>query len=166
MELYTLHLHKALRYRRLFLPSLEALLALAGSSAEGGESLALWDVEALLLEGDDGPRLREPLPAPLWTGSAAVPDAADGAEEALSPTTAHEARSKLALDTETFALVEGSYLFCQARASDTTKLRELLEWFIRESWWSGDPVQDRLYLRLVNEDGKTAAQALARNTKL
>jgi hypothetical protein len=167
MELYTLHLHKALRYGRLFPPSLEALLELAGSAAEGSESLAVWDIDALLLEGDDGPRLRDPLPAPIWTGSATAElDAADGAAQALSPTTAPEARPKLALDTENFSLAEGSYLFCQARASDPAELRELLEWFVRESWWSGDPVRDRLYLRLVREDGKTAAQALARNAKL
>ncbi len=161
MELYTLHMHKALRYGRLSVPSIDALLSQADASGEGCELLAVWDRAALLIEGDDGPWLREPLAAPLWTGSAAPEPGVNG----LSPNGEEGADSCLAPDTVAFALGQGSYRFCQARAAGVAGLRDTLEWFVRESWWSGAGIRGRLYLRLVREDGKTAVQALARNAQ-
>ncbi len=161
MELYTLHLHKALRYERLSAPSLEAFLSQADASGEGSERLAVWDSAALIVEGEDGPRLREPLAAPLWTGSAAP----EPGESGLGPIVGEGAALSLAPDTKAFALGQGSYIFCQARAAGVADLRDTLEWFVRESWWIGAGIQGRLYLRLVREDGKTAVQALARNAQ-
>ncbi len=162
MELYTLHLHKALRYERLSAPSLEAFLIQADESGEGSERLAIWESAELLAEGDDGPRLREPLAAPLWTGSAAL----EPGPKDLGSASDEEGPSGLGPHTKAFALGKGSYSFCQARAAGVAELRETLEWFARESWWSGCGIRGRLYLRLVREDGKTAVQALARNAEL
>ncbi|HAE22055.1 MAG TPA: hypothetical protein DCG47_07005 [Spirochaetaceae bacterium] len=162
MELYTLHLQKALRYERLCVPSLDALLGRMGESGEGSESLAFWDIDTLALEGDDGPTLREPLPAPLWAGSASTALEATALPLSAGINSPLEATQ----DTGIYTLDKGRYLFCQARAASAADLRDQLEWFVREGWWSGTPIRHRIYLRLVREDGKTAAQVLARNTQL
>lgn len=125
-----------------------ALLALE-SASEGHESALFLDWSASIDEsGDDGPRARRPLPEPIFVGERSGP-AAGGAEPS-------EAR-----------LEPGRYAFVQARApaGATTPAAEawfveLVEWFARESWWTGASVGGPLTARLVREDGKTAVQLL------
>lgn len=139
MELYTLRLHRALSYQALGAHSALGLLKLAAAASEGEEFIALWDSAALISDGPDGPRVALSLPAPIACG------AISSASEDEGP-----------------RLEAGAYLFCQGRADDEAGVAELFEWFARESWWARERHEGPLYLRLVCEDGKTAAQVLAR----
>lgn len=145
MELYTLRLNRPLAYRALGARSAAELLLQAASASEGDEFIALWDGAALISDGPDGPRVALPLPAPAACGAVAtsafgdIPEAGEGQR----------------LETDV-------YLFCQGRADGEAAVAELLEWFARECWWRKERYESPIYLRLVREDGKTAAQVLAR----
>lgn len=145
MELYTLRLNRPLAYRALGARSAAELLAQAASASEGDEFIALWDSAALVSDRPDGPRVALPLPAPAASGALATAAIGDIQEACEGPR----------LETD-------AYLFCQGRAGDEAALTELLEWFARECWWAMERYEDPIYLRLVREDGKTAAQVLAR----
>lgn len=145
MELYTLRLHRPLAYEALGAGSAVDLLARAASASEGDEFIALWDGAALISDGPDGPRVALPLPAPAASGAAATPASGDVPEAEEGP-----------------RLEADAYLFCQGRAGDEAAVAALLEWFARESWWAKERYEGPIYLRLVREDGKTAAQVLAR----
>lgn len=145
MELYTLRLNRPLAYRALGARSAAELLSLAASASEGDEFIALWDGAALISDGPDGPRVALPLPAPAACGAVATAAAGDLQEAGGGPR----------LETD-------AYLFCQGRAGDEAAASALLEWFARESWWAKERYESPIYLRLVREDGKTAAQVLAR----
>lgn len=145
MELYTLRLNRPLAYRALGARSAAELLEHAASASEGDEFIALWDGAALISDGPDGPRVALPLPAPAACGAIATAALGDIREASEGP---H-------LETR-------AYLFCQSRADSEAAVAELLEWFARESWWRQERYESPIYLRLVREDGKTAAQVLTR----
>lgn len=145
MELYTLRLNRPLTYRALGPRSASELLSLAAAAADGDEFIALWDGAALITDGPDGPRVALPFPDPSASGAAATAALGDMPEAGDGP-----------------RLKADAYLFCQGRAGDEAAVAALLEWFARESWWAKERYEGPIYLRLVREDGKTAAQVLAR----
>lgn len=108
---------------------------------EGSELVLLWNRNQLVVDGDDGPRIVNPLPPPLETGSS-------------SP------RRPASSETKSLELPAGSYLFCQGRLKDSTSIAETLEWFFREAWWTKASYRDPVYLRLIREDSKTAVQVI------
>ena len=112
--------------------------------SEGSEFLARWAKDALIHETEDGPLVVQPLPAPLWAGRLA----------------------KESQSAETAALEAGPYLFCQSRASTEEDIKDVLEWFVRECWWTRAAACAEIIMRLVREDGKTAVQALTRDIEL
>lgn len=141
MRFLTLNLHSRIAYRDAGadgLGSVGAVFAAASSAPEGAELGLAWPWELAVREGgDDGPEAARPLPA------------------ALGPHPTGE-----------LALEPGLYLFTQDRWAGTEDaeawLAERVSWFAREAWWAGRRATGPLYLRLVREDGKTAAQLIRR----
>ncbi|MBP7262788.1 MAG: hypothetical protein KBB32_01340 [Spirochaetia bacterium] len=137
MELYTLNLGRHIHGRPIDPATPAELLALADSSPEGASFTAAWDADRLIHEGDDGPRVPRPLPEPRMAADCSG-------------------------DSDDVVLESGAWLFCQGRASGPDGMADILEWLVRELWWSGERTEGPLIVRLVREDGKTAVQALRR----
>lgn len=151
MDLLTLNLHRRLSWSRAGrLASAAEALEAALAAPEGCELAFSWDWDDAIVASDDGPRLREPLPAPAWIAASGLPGQAAAAEagaESLEP---------------------GRYAFVQARPSAAdgqaaaAELSGLVEWFAREAWWQRVEATGPLVVRLVREDGKTAMQIIRR----
>lgn len=141
MRFLTLNLHARLAFGDAGASGprdLGEILAEAAQAPEGTELGISWPWEAAVREGlDDGPEAARPLPPAV--------DPSPSGELGLEP---------------------GLYLFTQDRwtgADDAEAwLAERITWFAREAWWAGGKAEGPLYLRLVREDGKTAAQLLRR----
>ncbi len=141
MRFLTLNLHSRLEFSDAAAKghrSLGEVLAAAAEAPEGDELGLSWPWEAVVRDGlDDGPEAARPLP----------------------PAAGPRASGELGLEP-------GPYLFTQDRwtgADDAEAwLAERITWFAREAWWAGRRAEGPLYLRLVREDGKTAAQLLRR----
>lgn len=148
MELYTLRLNRPLEYRALAPSSAAEILGRTAAAPDGDEFVMAWEAVSPVNDGPDGPRVASPLPAPAACGALAAAAERESAGAGEGP-----------------KLEMGAYLFCQGRAEDEGGLAELLEWFARESWWTKERYRAPLYLRLVREDGKLAAQVLARKVE-
>ena len=164
MELLTLNLQKALEWNKAEaaiagLHTVPEAVAAIAKATEGAECALFWDWDALVDErDDDGPRSRRPLPAPASIAASGLADKhASGAPE-------HRQTDGIAA----MRLEPGSYLFVQTRAPALPDgaqaledwLADSLEWFARESWWTGTKTSGLLIVRLVREDGKTAIQVI------
>jgi len=103
-------------------------------------------MDQLVAHSEDGPHLCRPLPLPLQTGISEKPGDA-------TP------------ETGKIVLPVGSYLFCQERLIDITSTGQTLEWFFRETWWTGAKCKGSVFLRLIREDGKTAVQVIMESAK-
>jgi hypothetical protein len=54
----------------------------------------------------------------------------------------------------------GTWLFCQGNLDHRDALPDILEWFVREAWWTRAGGSGPLVVRLVHEDGGTVVQVL------
>lgn len=156
MRMLTLNLHKTLLWQKTDYAGtsdIETVFTAADSAAEGSELLLAWPMEQLIIEQDDGPRVRLPLAAPSFTGSLKP-------EDNISDMQANNTNSA------SIKLETGSYLFCQerrpAQEDPSVWLANFIENFVRDAWWTGSKATGELYLRLVREDNKTAVQLLNR----
>lgn len=135
MTLLNLNLGKDLDYRKTEYRNLENFLSLAKESAEESEFLLCWEYDAIIQNGDDGPRIREDIPAA-------------------------RAFEKAGQERQDASLKSGLWLFCQGRAENLKEMMEIVEWFAREAWWVQASIFGPLYVRMVKEDKKLAVQVL------
>ena len=145
MDLLTLNLHSALSWNSSEgggIRSIDAAIATAMASADGAEVFMSWPWNDMVDEsGDDGPHARRPLSPPVTVAAKGL-SASDGtgnADEQLPP---------------------GRYLFVQLRPGGAEEIADAVDSFAREAWWSRAVATGPLIVRLVREDGKTAAQII------
>jgi hypothetical protein len=146
--LYRLHLAAPLKY----LPHAGTDLV---SLPRHAEIVLAWDPAVLVREDpEEGPCLHLPLPAPNFSGYRT------------------ETRTSGESGTQDTGIEAGEYLFMQWRPAAApehasgifTASREEIEagidYFIRQVWWEGEKTRGPWYFRALEEDGKTAFQAL------
>lgn len=157
-------------------PAILAVMTSIDSAPEDSGAVLVWDWDAVVVAGDDGPRCVRPMPAPSAAASlglAAMQDAgrATGSARAErladAAASAHAAAQADTVTADGVSLAVGRYSFVQTRkpaslAADrwTAWIEDTVEWFARETWWACAPGHGPLVLRLVREDGETAVQLL------
>lgn len=155
MNLLTLNLHASLTWNQAeaaaagILSAADALAA-ADEAPDSAEIAMVWGWDAVVdSTGDDGPHARRPVPSPARVASTGLRPGAPAA----SPE----------------RLEAGRYLFAQTRRPADSRgaatgdwLADTVDWFVREAWWTGAQAEGPLIVRLVREDGKTAAQLIRR----
>lgn len=130
IEIRILHLNRALRY--------------TASSKPGDDTDRIMVFEAASLAGDEGlngPRLRDPLPGPVFQGR--LSDTGNPSES-------------------DYTLEEGDYLFSQWRPEEFASLPEALDELVRQAWWERHALSGPWIVRTVKEDGRTAVQGMRR----
>jgi len=146
MRILTLNLQKAISWEKTesFGPkSFDAFFEMIEAAAEDSELILAWPWNSLVFfNKEEGPRAIRPLAAPSFTG---MRDPAKPAGKGL-------------------ILEAGRYVFSQERKGSMEKAEEWLadyiEEFARDIWWNAIQAGGELYLRLVKEDNKTAAQLI------
>lgn len=146
MRMLTLNLQKALSWEKtqsFEQKNLDAFFEVLESAPEDTELILAWPWDSLaFFNEEEGPRVIRPLAAPVFTG---MRDPGKPADKGL-------------------ILEAGSYVFSQERKGSTEKAEEWLagyiEEFARDIWWNAIQAGGELYLRLVKEDNKTAAQLI------
>jgi hypothetical protein len=164
MELYTLSLHRALRYASLPVASASVAEALALLSGAEEGILVLDGARAVALDPANGPDAAADPGKPLFAGTAVPTVAGDGSFE----TAAGAGERATVADEEgkngVFAVGEGSYAFLQTKCAGPGELRDALSFFVRESWWEGKEGQGPILVRILSEDGTRSLQILRRLT--
>lgn len=123
---------------------LNRTLDYSAAKEPGNEDDYLMVFESADLTTDDGisgPRIRRPLPDPVFKG---------GRSGAYNPS------------APGYALEAGDYLFSQWRPEDYPSLADALEDLIRQAWWERYSLMGPWIVRIVNEDGQRAVQGLRR----
>ena len=144
--LFRLHLGSALRYEA-FAHAVDP----ASDSPPSQDCVWIFDPSELISEtGEDGPRLRMPLPSASFSGMARASGTAALDEGPKAPRAA----------AATASLPSGDYLFSQWRRARNPQIEKGFEEFIRQVWWEGEKTEGPWILRVVAEDGDTAYQGL------
>ncbi len=136
MQLYTLNLAQSLRWDDQETSGWTQALNDVNPAADGDERVAFWHPVDIIGESADGPRCIAQLPVPFRCGK------------------------KAAEDSGSIVLEATRYLFTQASLEGEASVREAIEWFAREAWWTEAKLTGPIIVRLVREDGKTALQVL------